>query len=305
MIKDTTAMLHATVNPQGSHTSFQFQYGLTNAYGSTTALKSAGHGTKPIDVQQKIAALIPGTEYHFRVVATNAGGTSVGDDKTFKTSGHPPAVATTAPPSAVGTTSATLTGTINPNGQATTWTFQWGLTTAYGNQVGGGVLPASGTTQTVTAALQGIAPGTWFHYRLVAYHGSTIVSPGADQAFFTKPSPAPVPKVRRFTSPLKDRKRPYTFTTHGSLTVPKSIPKQFACVGSVSVRYFLGHKQVLGDVVPLTPNCGYSSKVSFRHFQGSKRQRRVKAQQLIVVVHWGGNGYLAKANSSSKRVTLG
>jgi hypothetical protein len=114
-----------------------------------------------------------------------------------------------------------------------------------------------------------------------------------------------VPKVRRFTSPLKDRKRPYTFTTHGSLTVPKSIPKQFACVGSVSVRYFLGHKQVLGDVVPLTPNCGYSSKVSFRHFQGSKRQRRVKAQQLIVVVHWGGNGYLAKANSSSKRVTLG
>lgn len=304
-IKTTSAVLHATVNPQGSKTSYQFQYGLTNAYGSATALKSAGHGLKTVDVKSGVSSLIPGTQYHFRIVATNASGTSIGDDRTFTTAGHPPAVATTAPATSIGKTSATLSGTINPNGEATTWAFQYGLTPSYGLQTAGGVLPASTSTQTVTVAVQGLASGTWFHYRLVAYHGATIASYGADQAFFTKPSPTPVPKVKRFTSPLKDRNRPYVFKTHGSLTVPRSIPTQFACVGSVQVRYFLGHKQVLGDVAPLSPTCTYSSKVSFRHFQGSRKQRHVKTQKLVVVVHWGGNGYLAKANSSTKTVTLG
>lgn len=304
MIKPTTAVLNAIVNPEGSNTSYSFQYGLTNAYGGATALKSAGHGTKDTNVKAAIANLIPGTPYHFRVVATNAGGTSYGDDHTFTSAGHPPAVATTAPATSIGKTSATLVGTVNPNGQATTWTFQYGLTTSYGLQTTGGVLPASTTPQTVSMQVQGVAPGTWFHFRIVAYHG-TVPSFGADQEFFTLPSPAPKPKVKRFTSPLRDKKRPYTFKTHGSLTVPSSIPKSVACVGNVQVRYFLGHKQVLGDVAPLTPNCGYSSTVSFRHFQGSKKARRVKAQKLVVVVHWGGNGYLAKANSSGKTVTLG
>jgi hypothetical protein len=303
-IKETSAVLHASVNPQGSNTSYQFQYGLTNAYGASTALKSAGHGSKSVEVKDVVASLIPGTPYHFRIVATNAGGTSVGDDHVFTTAGHPPAVATTGPATLVGKNSATLTGTINPNGEATSWAFQYGLTTSYGLQTSGGVLPALTTPQTVAIQVPGLASATWFHYRLVAYHGATP-SIGADAAFFTMPSPAPVPKVRRFTSPLKDRKRPYKFTTHGSLTVPRSIPKQFACVGNVQVRYFLGHKQVLGDVTPLSPTCGYSSTVSFRHFQGTRKQRHVKTQKLVVVVHWSGNGYLAKANSSARTVTLG
>jgi hypothetical protein len=303
-ITHTTAVLNASVNPQGTNTTYGFEYGLTNAYGGGTALKSAGHGNKPVSVTGHAINLIPGTVYHYRVIATNNGGTSTGLDHTLKTSGHPPAVATTAPATSVSKSGATLTGSINPNGEATTWTFEYGLTTSYGSQTAGGTLPASTIPQTVTIPVQGLAAGTWFHYRLVAYHG-TVPSFGADQAFFTMPSPAPVPKVKRFTSPLKDGKRPYAFKTRGSLTVPKAIPKSVACFGDVQVRYFLGHKQVLGDVVPLTPTCGYSSAVSFRHFQGSRKARKVKQQKLVVVVHWGGNGYLAAANSSSKMVTLG
>jgi hypothetical protein len=304
-VHDTSAQMHATVNPEGSHTSYQFQYGLTNAYGTSTPVKSAGHGSRVVDVKGTATQLIPGTQYHFRILATSAGGTSVGDDHTFTTTGHPPAVATTGPATSIGKTSATLTGTIEPNGQATTWTFEYGPTTAYGMAVGGGMLPASTAPQTVTAVLQGIVPGTLFHYRLVANHANSTSTPGLDQTFYTFPSPAPKPKIRRFTSPGTDRHRPYVFHTHGSLARHSSIPASVACFGDVQVRYFLGHKQVAGDVVPLSSTCAYSSTATFKHFQGSGRARRARTQRLSVIVHFGGNGYIASANSSEKTVTLG
>src|SRR5438477_435461 len=80
----------------------------------------------------------------------------------------------------IGNYSVTLTGTVNPNGEATSWTFQYGLTNAYGVQTFGGSLPAGSSPQTVTKTLQGLEPGTTFHYRLVALHGQTVVSDGQD-----------------------------------------------------------------------------------------------------------------------------
>ena len=44
------------------------------------------------------------------------------------------AVATTGAATAVTSTGATVNGTVNPNGQATTYAFQWGLTASYGNE---------------------------------------------------------------------------------------------------------------------------------------------------------------------------
>jgi hypothetical protein len=304
-VKDTTAVLNATINPQGSNTSYQFQYGLTNVYGAITPLKSAGRGTKSIAVKSPISGLVPGTPYHYRIVATNGSGVSTGLDHTVTTTGHPPAVPTTGTATSIGKTSATVNGTIQPNGEATTWAFQYGLTTSYGLQASGGVLAASTTPSAVTSQLTGIAPGTLFHFRLVAFHGVTP-SYGADQTFFTLPSPAPTPKVKRFTSPLTDKKKPYVFTTHGSLTHPAAIPASVACFGDVQVRYFLGHKQIAGDVAALSATCSYTSTATFNRFQGSKKFRKhLKTEKLTVVVHWGGNGYLGAANSGTKTVTLG
>jgi len=42
--------------------------------------------------------------------------------------------ATTGPATAIGATTATVTGTVVPGGQATTWYIQYGATTAYGSQ---------------------------------------------------------------------------------------------------------------------------------------------------------------------------
>lgn len=82
---DTSATLNGTVNPRGSATSFQFQYGTTSAYGSTSGPVAVGSGTTNAPVTANISGLSPNTTYHYRLVATNANGTSMSADRTFTT----------------------------------------------------------------------------------------------------------------------------------------------------------------------------------------------------------------------------
>ncbi len=90
-VKSTEATLNATVNPQGTSTTYQFEYGPTISYGSKAPASpvSAGSGTSNVAVKQAIGSLAPNTTYHFRVVATSAAGTTNGADKTFKTEAGP------------------------------------------------------------------------------------------------------------------------------------------------------------------------------------------------------------------------
>ena len=68
-VKSTSAVLNGTINPNGAATVYRFEYGLTNAYGSTTSIKSAGSGTKSVAVARTVSGLIPGTTYHYRLDA--------------------------------------------------------------------------------------------------------------------------------------------------------------------------------------------------------------------------------------------
>jgi hypothetical protein len=303
-VGDSGATLNGTVNPQGSSTTYVFQYGFTNGYGLTTTAKSAGSGTKGVARSAGISGLIPGTAYHFRLIATNKFGVGVGVDRTFTTSGHPPAAVATGPATAVGKTSATMTGTVNPNGESTTWTFQYGLTTSYGSEVFGGVLPATTTPTTVTWALQGIEPGVLFHYRIVATHGSNV-SYGGDQTFFTLPNPTPVPRVHASTTPRTARHKPFVLTTRGRIAGPSRIPSSLECRGSASVLYFVGTRQVGFALAAVKPDCAFSATNTFRHLPGASRHHPVRSEKMTIVVHFRGNGYLAPANSRLNRITLG
>ena len=69
---------------------------------------------------------------------------------------------------AVGATTATVTGTVNPGGVATTWYVEYGTSTCYGSQTAS-TNAGSGTGNTaVSVSLAGLAQGTTYHYRVVA-----------------------------------------------------------------------------------------------------------------------------------------
>ena len=65
------------MNPQGSSTSWYFQYGPSASYGSKTSAKSAGSGTAATGVSAAITSLEAGTTYHYRLVGTSNAGTTV------------------------------------------------------------------------------------------------------------------------------------------------------------------------------------------------------------------------------------
>jgi hypothetical protein len=81
--RGTSALLTGTVNPEGSPTTYYFQFGPTTAYAFHTPAASAGNGTRPIRVGQFASPF--GVGYHYRIVATNAGGTKFGRDRVFLT----------------------------------------------------------------------------------------------------------------------------------------------------------------------------------------------------------------------------
>ena len=80
------ATLNGEVNPNGLATTANFQWGLTTSYGNTTPVQSVGAGTTQQFIDGgAITGLTCGTVYHFRATATNANGTSIGNDVTFST----------------------------------------------------------------------------------------------------------------------------------------------------------------------------------------------------------------------------
>lgn len=194
-ITQTTATVRGTVNPKTPDsgpstwtTAVTFEYGLTASYGSTvTATESPIGGGINQGVSFNLTGLSPNTTYHYRVAASNENGAANGEDMTFTTSSLPVVSTNTAAP--VGTTTATLNGTVNANGESTAVTFEYGTTTAYGTTVTADQSPATGTSDTVVSkAIAGLLNGTTYHYRVVATNGSGTVN-GADQTFTTGVSP--------------------------------------------------------------------------------------------------------------------
>jgi hypothetical protein len=297
-VTNTSADLHATVNPNGNSTGYQFQYGLSTAYGLATSSHSAGGGTKKVNVTTAVKGLTPGTRYHFRIVALNRSGGAYGRDISFKTTGAPPAAVITGPPSTVRKTLAALTGAINPEGAPTTWVLQYGRTGGYGVETFAQKLPAVKSAVPVSAVLSGLAPATLFHYRFVAYHGTTVVSAGQDATFFTEPDRRPKSHVAARTTPRVFKRSPYRFTTNGTIRAASFIPASSRCQGKVTLTYRQGKKRVGVVAAPLGSNCRFTAQETFH------RRRGRGAIPLRISIRFGGNGYLMPSTATN-RVTAG
>jgi hypothetical protein len=84
-VRETSATLNGVVNPRGTETKYYFEYGEKGKYEHQTGEASVGAGTTGLEVSQAVTGLVDGHEYDFRIVATNAKGTSDGREMTYKT----------------------------------------------------------------------------------------------------------------------------------------------------------------------------------------------------------------------------
>ncbi len=105
-----------------------------------------------------------------------------------------PPAATTGAASNITLTSATVAGTVDPNGSPAMWYVEYGTTTAYGlksatRDAGDGADPVS-----LSATLTGLTSDTTYQYRLVATNAAGTAR-GANRSLRTTRPPSPLPPV--------------------------------------------------------------------------------------------------------------
>jgi NHL repeat len=208
-----------TVNPGGTPdipATYNFQYRKVGATAWITVPGSEnplGDGNAPIDVSDEVDDIEPAADYEVRLVARKAFGNPEVASAPMLFDGEPlPPEAETVTPAARSATAATLAAVIEPNNRATTYRFEWGTDTTYGNVVPVPAGDAGGGfgARLVTVRIVGLEPGTTYHYRVVADNG-TEEAPGdteveGEDVSFTTRAIAPAAGKRGFemvTPPFK------------------------------------------------------------------------------------------------------
>ena len=147
----------------------KFEYGTDTSYGSVANCEPATAFGSDREVSVHLTSLTEGATYHFRLMAENEKGKNVGIDRSFT----PPFVlgVNTLPATEIETDTATLNASLNPDGKATEYKFEYGLTEAYGLETTFTVAGSGPVSIDVHKALTSLPRGTLFHYRVVAKNG--------------------------------------------------------------------------------------------------------------------------------------
>jgi hypothetical protein len=200
-ITKTTAALAGTVTTEGHPTNYSFQYvseaefQLSGFADAITAPRPEGYveaNTVPVQVAAFIGELTPDTTYHVRLLANNSGGSAASPEEIFTTTVLPPTVDTGGMVDR-SPTSLTVAGAVNPEGGETTYQFEYVdeaqfIATGYQNAISApqseGEAGPLGEPVMVTATLEGLAPETVYHYRLVAVNAGGTTT-GADESSYT------------------------------------------------------------------------------------------------------------------------
>ncbi len=189
------ATLGGTVNPdEAGAVTCQFEWGTNESFGHVAPCsETVANGHSPVAVHAEVTGLLPDTTYYYRLQASNGNGTNPGEasqDHRFTTLGPPIVKEPSA--SSVTSTSATLEAEVNSNNSATSYYFEYGTSTSYGSSIpappGAGVGSGEGFVG-VSVHLQGLSPGTTYHYRVIVVNepeGEQFTAEGPDETFTTQ-----------------------------------------------------------------------------------------------------------------------
>jgi hypothetical protein len=148
---------------------------------------TATPGLQSVDAD--VTGLVPNSTYSVKLVAQNARLSNETPAKTATTTASAPAATTGAATDVTGT-SAALHGSVAAYGLQTSYYFEYGETTAYGDKVPAGIPGAFGVSylpRPVQRTIEGLKSGATYHYRLVATNsvGTTF---GSDATFMATPA---------------------------------------------------------------------------------------------------------------------
>ena len=205
----TGAKLSSTVYPYGADTQYYFEYGSTTSYGTDIPMAPGvdlGSAEYPANslVEQTISGLTSGLTYHYRIVASNSKGEATGSgtgDRTFTTLTNATAPTVTIEAAAPITGGFKLSGTVNPNGAATHYKFEYGISTGYGATSPEGQLPSGTSADGVSTELKSLLPNTTYHFRLVA--GNSVGSTPSEDKEFTTPKIEPAAPIAEAIEPVE------------------------------------------------------------------------------------------------------
>jgi hypothetical protein len=175
------ATLTAQVTPDGRETTYQFEYGETESYGTSAPVPPGvlGSGYTPVLAATELSGLKLDTTYHYRVVASNECEvgktcTAYGPDQAFTTVAA--ALVEGSSVSKVTATSATLDVQVDPLDTETSAYFQYGMVSCAASPASCTDAPIPpgidvGSAEGYQAAseyLRGLAPSTTYYYRVIA-----------------------------------------------------------------------------------------------------------------------------------------
>ena len=187
-VTTSTAQVSGTINPVGQASSYHFEYSREGGPTERTPDVAIGEGNVSLPVSGELTGLLPNSEYEVRLVgvATGTGASKPSPARHLKTAAAVPLVITGDAIDRTSTT-ATLLGKVNPLGQQTSYRFEYGTSTDYGQQhpVDHDDVIGNGRDYfAVHGYLTKLLPGTEYHYRVVATN-ATGTTFGPDRTFMT------------------------------------------------------------------------------------------------------------------------
>jgi LPXTG-motif cell wall-anchored protein len=203
----TSAILNGEAMPNGQSHSYSFEYSTDSTFQTAVSVTAqadiyidgtqtdTSSASSPISVTASAQSLTPATTYFYRI--KSSGATSLtGSTESFTTLENP--TGQTSAATNVSQTSATLNGSVSPNGSLTNLYFQWATsagavasapTVNAGMTIGGSsaTTSASNSTLNVSMPITGLTAGTQYHYRLIGFLASdnSQVFVGSDENFRT------------------------------------------------------------------------------------------------------------------------